>query len=364
MKYITLIICFLMAITTMFARGLKFERAFCDFGEIKEDGGPVSHEFKFRNSSNTPIVITGSSTSCGCTVPTYSRKPIMAGEESSVTVRFDPLYRPGINSKTVLLYTSEGGSPIELEVRAKVLARERSIDEQYPYKMGGELRVSGLYVTLGNISHGESRLGVVEFINTSKRSLSIELRPRAATQGLIVEYPKIVAAGERGVFNIGYDIGVGSNYYGSVSDIIDIYIDSQIAPLWLQSKAYIVDFFSSNIKKGSPSALFTKKIINFDTFNLQSGFLNRRFTVDNKGLETLVIRKVESPEFLAVRPVGGNSAQGCEIKGRGSVEFEVLLDSKEFGLGANVYYITLILNSPEFPVERLKVIGRCEEGIE
>ncbi|MFR9579438.1 MAG: hypothetical protein SNH80_01955, partial [Rikenellaceae bacterium] len=234
---------------------------------------------------------------------------------------------------------------------------------------------------------------VIEVINTSKRGLNIELRPRKANGALVIEYPKVLAAGEQGVFNIGYDIAAGSSYYGSMNDIIDIYIDSKKASLWMQSKAYIVDNFTSNIKNHSPSALFTKKFINFDAFNPQSGLFARRFEVSNEGVETLIIRKVESPEFLVVRPVGASAVkgvkegasavkgakvsasttkghemaasniQGYEIKGGQSAEFEVLLDSQEFGLGANVYYITLILNSPEYPVERIKVVGRCEEGI-
>ena len=46
-----------------------FETQNFDFGKIKQ-GIPATHEFKFKNTSKVPMVITNVQASCGCTTPT------------------------------------------------------------------------------------------------------------------------------------------------------------------------------------------------------------------------------------------------------------------------------------------------------
>ena len=77
------------------SKTLKFKEQSWNFGDIKEDGGDVSHIFSFTNITDSPIVILDVSASCGCTTPTFSRKPIMPNQTGAITVTFAPINRPG-----------------------------------------------------------------------------------------------------------------------------------------------------------------------------------------------------------------------------------------------------------------------------
>ena len=72
-----------------------------DFGTIKEEKGPVKYEFEFTNTGDAPLMIISAKGSCGCTVPTYSKKPIQPGKKGKINVTFSPTGRPGEFHKTV-----------------------------------------------------------------------------------------------------------------------------------------------------------------------------------------------------------------------------------------------------------------------
>ncbi|MFR9620544.1 MAG: DUF1573 domain-containing protein, partial [Rikenellaceae bacterium] len=86
---------------------VEFKELVWDFGTIEESGGKVSHIFEIINRGETPVVIHGARASCGCTEPTYSRKPLMGGESGSIAVSFDPQYRPGRFVKEIYIYMSD-----------------------------------------------------------------------------------------------------------------------------------------------------------------------------------------------------------------------------------------------------------------
>ena len=58
-----------------------------DFGTITE-GDEVEHVFTVMNTGNRDLLISDVRASCGCTIPTYSKRPISPGEEGYIQVRF------------------------------------------------------------------------------------------------------------------------------------------------------------------------------------------------------------------------------------------------------------------------------------
>lgn len=65
-----------------------FQEEEFDFGLIQE-GEVVTHDFKFTNTGEVPLVISAANGSCGCTVPEYPRTPIAPGAEAVIHVSFD-----------------------------------------------------------------------------------------------------------------------------------------------------------------------------------------------------------------------------------------------------------------------------------
>lgn len=66
----------------------KFEKETHDFGKIPQ-GKPVSVEFKFTNVGDEPLIITNIESACGCTVPKYTKAPILKDKTGTITVTYN-----------------------------------------------------------------------------------------------------------------------------------------------------------------------------------------------------------------------------------------------------------------------------------
>jgi hypothetical protein len=97
---------------------MVFEALEIDFGTIEQDSDPF-RIFKFKNEGNEPLLITNARGSCGCTVPSYSKAPVSAGNTSEIKVRYDT-HRLGQFRKRVTLTTNTGGEPIVLTIKGLV----------------------------------------------------------------------------------------------------------------------------------------------------------------------------------------------------------------------------------------------------
>lgn len=67
---------------------IAFDDTTFDYGTIK-DGESVTHTYKFTNTGTEPYIISNAKGSCGCTVPVWSREPILPGESSEIVVTFN-----------------------------------------------------------------------------------------------------------------------------------------------------------------------------------------------------------------------------------------------------------------------------------
>lgn len=84
---------------------MSFNQTTVDYGTIKQHADPL-RKFAFVNNGTEPLIITGARGSCGCTVPSYPKKPILPGEEGVIEVRYDTK-RLGKFRKTVRVTTNE-----------------------------------------------------------------------------------------------------------------------------------------------------------------------------------------------------------------------------------------------------------------
>jgi len=99
-----------------------------DYGTIKQHGEPL-RTVKFTNTGTEPLVIKNARGSCGCTVPTWPKEPIMPGAEAEIEIRY-ATNRLGKINKTVKITTNEGGNPHVIKVVGNILKPEE--DEAVP----------------------------------------------------------------------------------------------------------------------------------------------------------------------------------------------------------------------------------------
>ena len=99
---------------------IKFKTEIIDYGTVLQnsDGQRI---FTFTNTGDAPLLITKVKTSCGCTVPSYSKAPILPGETGELKIKYDTK-RLGTFTKTVVVTSnSEGGNKI-LKIKGNIVA--------------------------------------------------------------------------------------------------------------------------------------------------------------------------------------------------------------------------------------------------
>ncbi|MCT1531455.1 DUF1573 domain-containing protein [Sphingobacterium daejeonense] len=93
MKKITSICAVVIAFISLTAMGMlaaefKFDKETHDFGKIALNK-PVSHEYKFSNSGDEPIIISDVQPTCGCSVAEFTKTPVKPGEAGTIKVTFN-----------------------------------------------------------------------------------------------------------------------------------------------------------------------------------------------------------------------------------------------------------------------------------
>lgn len=98
---------------------IVFETEIIDYGNI-EKGSDGSREFKFKNAGKEPLIISGASGSCGCTVPTAPlNQPFKPGESGSIKVKYDT-ERVGAFEKTVTITSNAKTSTKVIKIKGVV----------------------------------------------------------------------------------------------------------------------------------------------------------------------------------------------------------------------------------------------------
>jgi hypothetical protein len=105
---------------------ITFENEMHDYGTIKQ-GADGSCEFKFKNTGKEPLVISNARGSCGCTVPTWPKEPIMKGQTGVIKVHYDTK-RVGAFTKTVTLTSNAKTDTKVLTIKGVVEASDESTD--------------------------------------------------------------------------------------------------------------------------------------------------------------------------------------------------------------------------------------------
>jgi hypothetical protein len=95
-----------------------------DFGKVSE-GEKLSYTFIFDNKGTGDLVITSASTTCGCTVPKYDKKPIPPGSNGNLEVVFDTSGRDGMQTKTITVKSNAKIPVVLLKITAQVTASDK-----------------------------------------------------------------------------------------------------------------------------------------------------------------------------------------------------------------------------------------------
>ncbi|MDO4763099.1 MAG: DUF1573 domain-containing protein [Flavobacteriaceae bacterium] len=87
------------------AQSISFEKTTIDYGTIsaKSDGYRV---FTFKNIGDKPLILSKVSASCGCTVPEWSKEPVLPGKTGKIKVGYDT-HRVGPFTKSIEVFSND-----------------------------------------------------------------------------------------------------------------------------------------------------------------------------------------------------------------------------------------------------------------
>lgn len=331
---------------------LSFERDKWDFGEVAEDGGKVDYTFHFKNNLSQPVVILDIRSSCGCTTPEYSRKPVKPAESGSVKITFDPMNRPGHFTKTIMVTTSASSEPLRLTIQGKVLPRQKSIEEEYSFDVGDGVRLSANFHAFSYVGRGESVEERIGWVNTSKSDVTLRFIPKQQSGLCRVEHPEHLSAGAKGEIVLIYNVPRDSDRYGTLNDVFDIEINGRIVRTMLSAQAIAVDKYDAdNDDISVPVARFSKNFIKFAEVKHSTTVANQELEIANEGETDLIIRSVEF----------NNSSLQCSLKAGDRIRanekkrVRLVLDTSGCDYGVWVDRLRIVTNDPMHPMRTLRI---------
>ena len=280
---------------------------------------------RVSTAATAPLVILDVVTTCGCTVPDFSKKPILPGEKTQITVTYDPANRPGSFTKELWVYSSEKRKIATLTVQGSVIPRQKTVEELYPVDAGGGLRLASTLNAFSYIYPGRQVQAAIGYANTSKRPVRLELRPETTSGALRTDYPKQIAPGERGEINFAYLIPADKPRYGTVRDALEVLINGRSNGTTLVTHGIGVDPQPADATQNAPKADFSENILKFGPVKHAGPVRKKHFTLSNAGGAELIVRAVEGEGHVATTLAPGQkiapwgircAAKFCSIPGR------------------------------------------------
>lgn len=101
---------------------ISFESLEHDYGTIQQaaNGDCV---FTFKNTGNEPLILSDVRKSCGCTTPTWSKEPILPGQNGTINVGYNT-NNIGTFSKTITVISNSINPTVTLTIKGTVQAKE------------------------------------------------------------------------------------------------------------------------------------------------------------------------------------------------------------------------------------------------
>jgi len=101
------------------AAEITFKFVEYNYGTInKGDNG--DSEFTFTNTGKEPLILTNVRSSCGCTVPAWTKEPVLPGKTGSIKVKYATT-RIGQINKSITVESNAKNSPVVLRISGNVL---------------------------------------------------------------------------------------------------------------------------------------------------------------------------------------------------------------------------------------------------
>jgi hypothetical protein len=331
---------------------VTFDKTVHDFGDFRIDDGPRSHTFIMINNSDKPVVIQTVISSCGCTVPEWTKEPILPGGKGSISVTFSNDQGPYPFDKMLSVYVTGSANPYVLRVRGVVHRKKFSIEDTHPFAMG-PVRLRNKDLELGQIRQGMVKTDSVEIINTGK--YPVFLKFNCSHPNLAVSAnPSRLNGGEKGVLVYAIDTK-NKEDWGNVLYTAHMIINDKKDPLHVLTVKGAVKMNTSGMsraeKANAPIPQMDRSAYEFKSIKPGSE-IAASFRLSNKGKTPLVIYKTDTSHPGIQVETAQEIAPGAEVP------VDITIPASETrSPGEMIYTVSLTTNAPSRPTVNILVYG-------
>lgn len=105
---------------------IEFEKIVHDYGDVPYNGNGEC-EFRFTNTGDAPLLIQKPKSSCGCTIPSWPKEPILPGESDVIKVTYKTNRVGQINKSVTVTSNALMNSTVMLRIKGRVLGQPTEV---------------------------------------------------------------------------------------------------------------------------------------------------------------------------------------------------------------------------------------------
>lgn len=185
---------------------MTFEEDHHDFGQVAE-GTQATHEFKFKNEGDAPLIISRVQASCGCTTPYWTKEPVKPGEEGVITASYNSKGRPGAFNKSITITSNASTPTTRLYIKGTVVPESKGnvVYSAEALAKSPKVALERKIINLGKVEAGHA-VPVELFVeNEGKSNLIIStLRADCNCLYMSAESSAIIHPGKTGTIRLIY----------------------------------------------------------------------------------------------------------------------------------------------------------------
>ncbi len=105
-KFLGLIAAFIVSAAAYAQTGpkIEFKSDTVDFGTVYKGEDSGVREFEFTNTGDKPLIIKDVKSTCGCTIPSKPKEPILPGKTGKIEIKYN--MKPGPIRKTITIMSN------------------------------------------------------------------------------------------------------------------------------------------------------------------------------------------------------------------------------------------------------------------
>ena len=323
---------------------ITFDKKSHDFGTINEADGDVSCEFVVTNKGDAPLLLLKVASSCGCTVPDFSKEPIRPGQTAKITVTYHTKGRPGPFTKSIRVYDNSKPNNVSMLTITGNVISERAPEDDYTIQIGGGLRIMNKTLNFFDVYPTKAnRTRTLSVYNEGDEAAELTFRNVPKHINLIVE-PEVIQPKKEGKVYITYLTDKVKDW-GLQKHSFDLYVKGKETKMKNNRIIVTADIWedfsnlSNKERKIAPVIASSEKNVSFGQCNNAT---TKNITISNTGKSKLIIRKVmnDMPDVFKV------TLKEQVIKPGASTTLEITFVPSECKMTSISHHITIISTDP------------------